>query len=132
MRFVPTLEVSATKSSRLNQERSRSGCRSNPDPMDLAGGIKSAASSLPDGASSATSNPNGKPQNKIKKMLKTTFLTITGKVINLHDHHNTLFGPDAAELCFSHKGLRSKDRNSWHLWIQERPRERARELHESS
>jgi len=59
--------------------------------MDLAGGIKSGASSLADGASRATSNPNGKPQNKLKIMLQTTLLTITGKIINPRDRLKTLF-----------------------------------------
>ena len=68
--------------------------------MDLAGGIKSGASSLADGASRARSNPNGKPQNKIKAMLKTTLLTITGKIINLHDRHNPLFSLKCPKFCF--------------------------------
>jgi hypothetical protein len=89
MRLVPTVEVSAMKSSRLNQERSRSGSRSNPDPMDLAGAIKAGASSL--GASEASSDPTGKALSQ-SKTIETTFLTITGKIIKLHDRYKTLCG----------------------------------------
>jgi hypothetical protein len=75
--------------------------------MDLAAGTNSGPSSLADGASRPRSNPNGKAQNKTKTMLETTFLTITGKIINLHARHNTLFVvPDAAKFCFSDKEAR--------------------------
>jgi hypothetical protein len=78
------------KSSRLNQERSRSGSRSNPDPMDLAGAIKRGSLSFASGASEASSDC--KAQNQIKTMIETTFLTVTGKIIKLHDRYKTLCG----------------------------------------
>jgi hypothetical protein len=80
--------------------------------MDLAGAM-SGASSLADGASEARSNPNGKAQNRIKPMLKTTLLTITGKIINRHDRLKAVFDLGCRKtVLFPDRSRRSDEADS--------------------